>query len=429
MEITREASLLWIERRWRQTWHLGFARLLAASPTDWKLLFIKRNSLAEVDWSRDPSVVDQSQTPRVHIISADDPRYTTLLRTAEISYSSAVLVPRLDSLADVLITVHNAEREAVVVTLKIGANGKRVFIAAGQTEHVMFTVPFTPVDNEGVIDVPISASWNGKAIPGLQAVRCAPIRPVDVTIAPTLGSLNITANNMSPSKFTGYVELKASDHTTKVHVSADSQATKIASVSVNPFDPYSLRVITELGQLVQQMPEVSFTPYPDFPKTQINTPNFELIAFPNNSPALPVPMQATTLASGGPAKVGIIVRYQTSQKWIYTTVHPTDGSQIPSRAKALIVWVYAHNNNVPLRARFNDATGQTFQPDLGSLNWTGWRAVRIPIMGDMSHWGGANDGVQHVPLKWDSLLLIDGTNHAEGAGQITMAYPCYELKR
>ena len=182
------------------------------------------------------------------------------------------------------------------------------------------------------------------------------------------------------------------------------------------------------GRLVQDLPIVRFAPYPGFPKAPGDIPNLELVAFPNNSPSPPVAMQVSTLAPGDPATAGIEMHYQTSQKWLYTTVHPTQGNAIPTGATGLEVWVYANNDGMPLRARFNDSTGQTFQPDLGILNWKGWRAVFIPFTGEMGHWGGANDGTQHGALTWDSLLLVDGTNHQLGSGQITIAYPSYEFK-
>ena len=62
----------------------------------------------------------------------------------------------------------------------------------------------------------------------------------------------------------------------------------------------------------------------------------------------------------------------------------------------------------PAPRRFTDATGQTFQTDGGNLDWKGWRYVSFPLSGDSGgHWGGANDGTIHYPIRLDTPLLVD----------------------
>ena len=38
------------------------------------------------------------------------------------------------------------------------------------------------------------------------------------------------------------------------------------------------------------------------------------------------------------------------------------------------------------------------------------------------HWGGANDGVVHLPIEWDSLFLLDGNRRAM-EGEIFLSAP------
>jgi hypothetical protein len=60
--------------------------------------------------------------------------------------------------------------------------------------------------------------------------------------------------------------------------------------------------------------------------------------------------------------------------------------------------------------RLTDSTGQTFQPAGPTIDWSGWRWVTMDLsdLRKAGHWGGANDGVVHWPLRWDSPLLLDG---------------------
>ena len=43
----------------------------------------------------------------------------------------------------------------------------------------------------------------------------------------------------------------------------------------------------------------------------------------------------------------------------------------------------------------------------GLVTWTGWKWIEIPMTGQLQHWGGANDGVIHYPIRWETLLLVD----------------------
>ncbi len=82
------------------------------------------------------------------------------------------------------------------------------------------------------------------------------------------------------------------------------------------------------------------------------------------------------------------------------------------------MWVYSDGSKNLLRARFIDATGQTFQPDGGDLTGTGWRYVTFPLHAGGGHWGGANDDKVHYPIRLDTLLLIDTPDQKGTRGEI-----------
>ena len=77
--------------------------------------------------------------------------------------------------------------------------------------------------------------------------------------------------------------------------------------------------------------------------------------------------------------------------------------------------------------RFTDATGQTFQPVAEPIRWKGWRYVAFDLDGRRGgHWGGANDGVVHYPIRLDTLLLIDKRRDRTGRGEVYVAAPTLE---
>ena len=41
----------------------------------------------------------------------------------------------------------------------------------------------------------------------------------------------------------------------------------------------------------------------------------------------------------------------------------------------------------------------------------------------LAHWGGANDGVIHYPIKWDSIFLLDNVSRQPVEGEIYLSAP------
>ena len=58
------------------------------------------------------------------------------------------------------------------------------------------------------------------------------------------------------------------------------------------------------------------------------------------------------------------------------------------------------------------------------MNWKGWRYVLV-LMGAPrgTHSGGANDGVIHYPIHWDSLFAIQNPSDHEAAGALYLSSP------
>jgi hypothetical protein len=69
----------------------------------------------------------------------------------------------------------------------------------------------------------------------------------------------------------------------------------------------------------------------------------------------------------------------------------------------------------PLTFRAVDSTAQTHQFK-GRVTGTGqWETIRIPLTRKLEHWGGANDGQIHFPIKWLVFSLpLPGDDHKTG---------------
>lgn len=115
------------------------------------------------------------------------------------------------------------------------------------------------------------------------------------------------------------------------------------------------------------------------------------------------------------------IQYDFAPGWKFLRLVPRGGRSFAFRGRpyAFGMWVYSDGSGDTLRLRFTDATGQTFQPDAGSLDWKGWRYVLFSLRGDRAgHWGGMDDGVVHYPIHMDTALLVDSPGGRGGKGEI-----------
>jgi len=119
------------------------------------------------------------------------------------------------------------------------------------------------------------------------------------------------------------------------------------------------------------------------------------------------------------------VDYHCDEGWKFFRVIPADGlsREIAGAPAGLGLWVYGDGRNTSPRLRVVDATGQTFQPTSAAIDWTGWRYLEFDFNAPSGHWGGANDGVMHFPIHWDTLFLIDNVSRQKSEGTIYLASP------
>ena len=128
---------------------------------------------------------------------------------------------------------------------------------------------------------------------------------------------------------------------------------------------------------------------------------------------------------GSPAVVVVKVDYQCDDGWKFFRVVPAEGGgrDIAGSPVGFGIWVYGDGGHAGPRVRLVDATGQTFQPSAAAMDWTGWRYVEFDFTAPDGHWGGANDGVMHYPIQWDTLFLIDNVSRQKSQGTLYLAAP------
>jgi hypothetical protein len=117
-------------------------------------------------------------------------------------------------------------------------------------------------------------------------------------------------------------------------------------------------------------------------------------------------------------------RYDSGWKFVRLTPEKETLREIEGRPKALGLWLYGDGQGNSPRLRIVDSTGQTFQPESDPIDWNGWRYVLFPMDGSRGgHWGGANDGVIHYPIRFDTLFLLDSPGGKATQGTIYISSP------
>lgn len=128
-------------------------------------------------------------------------------------------------------------------------------------------------------------------------------------------------------------------------------------------------------------------------------------------------------------------RFGTGWRFVHLAWKTDERRSIASEAenygapnpRAFGLWLHGDGKGCQARVRFKDKTGQAFQPDGPKIDWKGWRYVTFPMQTTpekpLAHWGGANDGVIHYPIEWDSIFLLDNVSRQPVEGEIYLSAP------
>lgn len=132
---------------------------------------------------------------------------------------------------------------------------------------------------------------------------------------------------------------------------------------------------------------------------------------------------------GGPDGTCARLDYRFGEGWRFVRVSPRPMIPIQDRPSCAVMWIYGDGKDGVARLRVTDSEQQTFQPDYGRLNFTGWRAMKASLTGEAAgHWGGPNDGLMRYPISWNTLFLLDspGGRKTEGVVYLGPMMLCYD---
>lgn len=258
--------------------------------------------------------------------------------------------------------------------------------------------------------------------------------PLRITPMPGTGrALLVRVENLSGTPFTGRIGLTDAPESAKqpLHFREGEKETQVTiPPETTPQDGAALRLTVEEKQQGGWIPVLTtsalrFMPVGNFGKYALDTtpPATDWQVVPDGDPkvASKIVWSVVTPPPGLPGGDGRAARiaYDFAPGWKFLRLAPNGSRTAPLQGKpdALGAWVYGDGSGDLLRARYTDATGQTFQPDAGRIDWTGWRYVTFPLHGDNGgHWGGADDGVVHYPIHLDTVLLVDSPDGRGGKG-------------
>jgi len=132
---------------------------------------------------------------------------------------------------------------------------------------------------------------------------------------------------------------------------------------------------------------------------------------------------------GGPPYPGmgclkLVYHFTPGDKLIRVTPLAEDIKAIRGEPTSFGLWVYGGGDGNTLGLRFVDETGQVFQEGGSPITWKGWRYAVFPMGTALAkHWGGADDGVIHYPIRWDTLFLISNAERKETQGIVFLSAP------
>ncbi len=102
------------------------------------------------------------------------------------------------------------------------------------------------------------------------------------------------------------------------------------------------------------------------------------------------------------------VNYAVKPGWCFWQWGPKGDPELPvPLPDKVMLWVHGPNFGDHMLCRVVDASGQTFQTASVSKTRDGWELVELSLERPAGHWGGADDGVVHPPLRWTSYYLQD----------------------
>ncbi|HEY3333480.1 MAG TPA: cellulase family glycosylhydrolase [Capsulimonadaceae bacterium] len=400
-------------------------RLTTKSPDDWRLLFRKGDSIVIASWNSSPDAAPDAATPRFEVVPA--PVSRDLSRAASVEYPSGTIVGSPLNPIKQTFTITNRETAAAHIDFGVGKFKQSLDLASGKSKT--FSVDLSSDTAMGVVTaLPVSVQWNGVAVPSLPAVETLSVDLVSVRIDPTAKSFAVHLDTTAMA-VKGVVEVDNGGMVASIPISLDSFSAKDISVPGDPAKLTFVRVVDSSKRVIAKTVAHRYALMPGIPQNATDKPAFEALPFVKNAATAPMAVTTVPAGDGAPFPFAMDMPYGTSLGWLYTELRPVPRGTIPDDADELIVWVKSTGDSTTANARYVDATDQWFQPTTGRFNPTTWTALRIPFRGIQYCWGGAGDGVQHLPLKWEAIINVDGPKKPEEIHHLLVGPVYYALTK
>jgi hypothetical protein len=284
-------------------------------------------------------------------------------------------------------------------------------------------------DADTVHRVELRVDEHGPAI--AQDASVVVINPIRVTPLPALGDIvSVRIENPSGERFEGALGLSVDGRTWPSRPSrAAGPFERVESVRArNPAPRYtvawSLGDVTDgdARRAIAKSPPATFTRLSAFSEATALSVGEDGDANVNASHKLTVDDHVESPVRGASARA-LKLAYGFEPGWKFLRLRPAveAAKTIEGRPTHLGLWVRGDGSGAPLRLRFADAAGQTFQPAGARVDFKGWRYVTIPMDGvEATHWG-KGDGQVHYPIAWDTVLLVDNPSRQKLSGELWFA--------
>jgi hypothetical protein len=406
-------------------------RLAGESPAEWKLLFRDYDGFrppAVVSWTTDATAPESARTPRVRQARDSDPDAADLKILAAIETPVGPVAEDRDHPFQLSIQLAGLDAGAFTVRIAGAAEPLKplMVIVDGEISFISYKASPSPYRTPHR-DIALEMTYKGRKLPAIAPLQVWRSDPLSLAFAPRGGACRATIDNPSRRPFHGRLTARGPDGKETATVAVDIPEGKAkGDVSLKVESP------TIVAALVDADGAAVLEPI---------SGRFEPIAGPEGGDVLDgleADLHVENAGTGGKPLESSIdhgervlrISYDFDAGWRYLVVRPREPLPIPEKAREALIWLKGDGSGAYVRCRFGDAAGQTFQPDLGRLDFDGWKLIRIPLDGSApgARWGGSGVGPPRPPLRWEALLLLDSPHREQGGrGSAVMTSPSYRF--
>lgn len=329
-------------------------------------------------------------------------------------------------------------RNPLTKTIRVRAEGGHwVTLPTGHHTRFLKKIAIRRADNQRRVTSTCVIEKMGTIV---QTTRITASNPLSVRVTPAIGgALQVEIENQSGDSFAGKAKLVKTDGIRIPHpqvpvtIKPGETRKKLSfACTVEGKRKYTVGVqLTDTTGTLQSETRVqTFSPLSCFDGLTPESVKTAMRLTADGDPKV-TSEQSLSVAvppDGPPAPhiAAMKITYQFGVGWKFIRLAPmgADRQVIVGHPAAFGLWLYGDESGNHFRVRVTDATGQTFQPSGPTITWHGWRYIEVPLSGQKSgHWGGAEDGKMHYPIRWDSIALLDSARREKCAGTIYLSQP------